>query len=376
MLFMWTPVPGTITPEPQPVEAEREAALPAASTTDGASGTRPPGGRLDGRIGKQAVGKTAPIEVALESRPASERRLAHYLCERGHRFDAAGRPGRAETVEDPKRERDEDSARRWRGIGDELERAVGSADRAAPDDAVLGQVLLRKQPAALAHGSTERTGERPPVEGDRTLGREQVECVREIRHRQPLAGSKGRAFAIDASPFALRAKGDVENRMEKCLLRIKVDAVPSHLCGRRNQFRPRDAAVQTMRLAETGHDPRDAARGAADPEELERVLVERDFDLVHCGRLGSGRAAPGNRDEEVEQAIAPIRGPVDEHEPARPRSGQRALRHPGDEPGRDAGVDRVSALLENPRARLRGQRVAGGHCASHAGEISGPGPDV
>ena len=33
MLFMWIPVPGTITPDPQPVEAERDAAFPCASTT-------------------------------------------------------------------------------------------------------------------------------------------------------------------------------------------------------------------------------------------------------------------------------------------------------------------------------------------------------
>jgi hypothetical protein len=33
MLFSWMPVPGTITPEPAPVEAVSEAALPRASTT-------------------------------------------------------------------------------------------------------------------------------------------------------------------------------------------------------------------------------------------------------------------------------------------------------------------------------------------------------
>ena len=33
MLFSWIPVPGTRNPEPQPVEAESDAALPSPSTT-------------------------------------------------------------------------------------------------------------------------------------------------------------------------------------------------------------------------------------------------------------------------------------------------------------------------------------------------------
>ena len=33
MLLRWTPVPGTTTPEPQPVEQVSDAALPAASST-------------------------------------------------------------------------------------------------------------------------------------------------------------------------------------------------------------------------------------------------------------------------------------------------------------------------------------------------------
>ena len=33
MLFRWTPVPGTTTPEPQPVEQVSEAAFPSASST-------------------------------------------------------------------------------------------------------------------------------------------------------------------------------------------------------------------------------------------------------------------------------------------------------------------------------------------------------
>ena len=51
MLFRWIPVPGTITPEPAPVETVSEAALPSASTTeiwvvrDGSTGSGMIGGR-------------------------------------------------------------------------------------------------------------------------------------------------------------------------------------------------------------------------------------------------------------------------------------------------------------------------------------------
>ena len=34
MLFRWMPVPGTTTPLPEPSDADSDAALPAASTTE------------------------------------------------------------------------------------------------------------------------------------------------------------------------------------------------------------------------------------------------------------------------------------------------------------------------------------------------------
>ena len=34
MLFMWMPVPGTMTPEPAPVDAVSDAAFPRSSTTE------------------------------------------------------------------------------------------------------------------------------------------------------------------------------------------------------------------------------------------------------------------------------------------------------------------------------------------------------
>ena len=55
----------------------------------------------------------------------------------------------------------------------------------------------------------------------------------------------------------------------------------------------------------------------------------------------------------------------DEGEPARAGAGQRALGDPAGETGRDARIDRVSALLEDARAGPGGERVTGCNRALH-----------
>ena len=49
MLLSWMPVPGTITPEPEPVEDETDAAFPSASTTE--TWVVPPCGACSGAPG-------------------------------------------------------------------------------------------------------------------------------------------------------------------------------------------------------------------------------------------------------------------------------------------------------------------------------------
>ena len=75
MLFRWMPVPGTITPEPEPVEDESDAAVPSASTTEtcvvpagaGSDDARRP--RLHARqaardpcVGEEPPGEPTPVE--------------------------------------------------------------------------------------------------------------------------------------------------------------------------------------------------------------------------------------------------------------------------------------------------------------------------
>src|SRR5919198_938374 len=74
MLFRWIPVPGTITPEPEPVEVEHDAALPSASTAE--TCVVPPTG-------------AAAVEVAREPRASRPCLLAHHLDQRRQPVGAA-----------------------------------------------------------------------------------------------------------------------------------------------------------------------------------------------------------------------------------------------------------------------------------------------
>ena len=89
-----------------------------------------------------------------------------------------------------------------------------------------------------------------------------------------------------------------------------------------------------------------------------------------CGSAAAVRARPGQRDEEVEQAVGSVPGAVHEQEAAAAGAGQRALGDPGGERGREARVDGVAALGEDLGARLGGQPVPGGDRPSHRREGS------
>ena len=104
MLFSWMPVPGTTTPEPEPVETVSAAALP--SRVDDGDVRRPARRRrLGDRAGTaraiacersllprlEAPLEAAPVERALEAVGARAALLAHDVRQRGDRVGAAGR---------------------------------------------------------------------------------------------------------------------------------------------------------------------------------------------------------------------------------------------------------------------------------------------
>ena len=145
----------------------------------------------------------------------------------------------------------------------------------------------------------------------------------------------------------------------------QLDPAARKLERRLEQARPGQRAVRAVRRLEAGRRARNRAGRRADPEDLGGVAVEVDVDRLHVGRPRPARAEAGDGDEEVEQPVAPVARPVDEHEAARSRARERALGDPGGECGGDAGIDGVAALGEDPGARLGGQRVPGCDRALH-----------
>jgi hypothetical protein len=241
----------------------------------------------------------------------------------------------------------------------------GRAHRPPADDSVVGQVLLRQEPAALAHRPAHGARQRSLVERPRALRGEDLESRREVAHDERLALAKRSPLSVDLAAFVLGSESDVENGVEERLLRQKRDPSPRDIDRGREELLPRHAAEDAVGLAEARDRPRHPTGSTADPEELQCALVERDLDLEHrLGRL-LFEAPSGDCDEEIEHAVAPVGGAVHEHEPASPRSRQRAFGDPGDEPGRHAGVHGVPAGLQDPCACFSGQRMAGGDSAPH-----------
>ena len=160
----------------------------------------------------------------------------------------------------------------------------------------------------------------------------------------------------------------VEDRVQVRLGAVQLDAFAGELDGWRDQLAPRERPEGAVDCLEAGGRTGDSARGRADVEDLRRI-AEGHVDVVHGPALVPREPAAGDIDEEVEQPRAAIVPAVDDDEPAAARSGERALRDPRREGGRDARVDRVSALGEHARARLRGQLVAGGDRAPHPSSV-------
>ena len=142
--------------------------------------------------------------------------------------------------------------------------------------------------------------------------------------------------------------------------------------GRTNQLRHRHRAEPLQRLPEPRGGPRDPARGRADVEDLRNVLAEVDRERDPARSAARPRPA-GNGDEEVEQHVL-VRG-VDEHEPAGPQPGERALGDEGGQHRRHRGVDRVPALAKDGGPGLGGERMSGRDCPSraHGGAAVGAG---
>ncbi len=155
MLFRWMPVPGTITPDPEPVDDESDAALPSASTTDTCVVPAGAGSAIPARSGlhplerrrrsprSRAAARASPPACRPLVNPPSRARVCSRITSASEAIDSA-RPRRA--VADPLEQRepvgDQDPARRRRRVRDHLVAEVGDANGPAPDDAVAREVAL------------------------------------------------------------------------------------------------------------------------------------------------------------------------------------------------------------------------------------------
>ena len=199
MLFRWMPVPGTITPEPEPVDDESDAAVPSESTTDtwvvpAGAGSTSPGApasiraeaACDPLAGEQPPREPAAVQAAREALFAHARLLAHHLDERRDRLGAARR-----AVPGPREQRqavgDQDPARRRRRIRDHLVPEIADAHRAAPGDAVVREIALGDRAAALAHRAHDRPRELAAIERRRALRGDLLERAAEIGQPQRVA---------------------------------------------------------------------------------------------------------------------------------------------------------------------------------------------
>ena len=152
MLFRWMPVPGTTTPLPEPSDADSDAALPCASTTemcvvpDSIRFVTPP--RCSART-------NAPPRAASCASIASA--IASGV---GSASPSARRP--SATSNPP--------ARRRR-VRAELVPAVLDGKRPAPHDAVALEILERQRAPARLHVLDDRARELAAVQRSRTLRR-------------------------------------------------------------------------------------------------------------------------------------------------------------------------------------------------------------
>jgi hypothetical protein len=370
------PVPGTITPEPLPVEDDTEAALPSASTAE--TWVVPPFGACSGAPGsvarirdrllvEQPLDQAAGVQVLDETAASRARLLAHRLDQRRHRLGRT-RPAPRDVVEQREAVGDQDTARgRWR-VRDHIVAEVARLHRLTPEDPVRLEVGGREQPSTGLDRGGNRGRELTAVHRRRSLGGDLFERAAQIGEHQQVSRLQPRAVVAAVQTTTLQgvAEDQVEDGVEVSLWPRQLDARARELDRRLHELRPWQTAVLGVHALETGRGARDSTRRAADPEDLRRLGVAvADVDRLHLPALGRVAPVSRRRDEEVgEPRRAPVTRP-DEREATGTRPGERTLGDPGRKRGGHAGIDRVAALGEDPRASLCGEAVAGCNCALH-----------
>ena len=162
----------------------------------------------------------------------------------------------------------------------------GGADRAAPDDAVLGEVALVDLAAVLADVRGDRAAELAVVELTRAVLGDALERAREVGHLDPVARDEALAVPlVDAAALLGVGEDQVEDRVQVGLRARELDPVARELDRGRDELRPRARAVGAVGRLEPGGGARDGVGGGADVEDLLRLAVEVHVHFLHVRAL-------------------------------------------------------------------------------------------
>ena len=337
MLFRWIPVPGTMTPEPEPVDAESDAALPSASTAEmcvvppgdarsaGARSAlrrrRSPGGERV--LGEQAPSEPAAVELAREARSRA-RACSRITSTSARQLRRRARLARRRRAGRAARARSRSARRPTTAAGSTRTRGPGSA-------AVTGRRRITRYDvevcgvigaAVLLDVTGDRRRDVSAVERVRPVGRERLERVREVVGRR--AGRLPRAASARRRRPCSRACGGGSSRAARA-------AAPAPSSARRPRARARSPARAARATAASRR--RDGPRRAPPPCRARRRTRARSGSAAssRCRSRRRCRPPPSRPraarspqarggDEEVEQPARAVARAVDEHEPARARA--------------------------------------------------------
>jgi len=366
MLFSMKPAAGTIEPQPSPLEAVSEAALPHADVGGTAPGRRVfghhaaetlDGGRIEQPRGRLVV--DPGIEPAGDPgllRGSQGRRHAPGLvhAERIARHITAG--------EDLQSERDQQAAGCRRRVGEHAMAAIVDGERLAQFHAVALEVLAPKVSATRLAGRGDRARDLAAVEQVRPLDRHGVEKVAEFGHRVPVAGLLFASARREHVPrLGRRLEYGPDHLRDVGLQGLDLDAFPAGF-HRRGHDVPRRHAAE-LRLEPEG--TRDHARRRRGPEpDVELLLggAEVGDDRAEIRVLRLQPRARCMREEIVDPRRL-VRRPR-QQEAATARRGQHRLGHARRPQGRRHRVERVAAGLQHGDRRIPRHRMPAGHCTS------------
>ena len=253
MLLRITPVPGTSTPEPEPLEQVTLAHIPSLVED------RDVGGRAE-QVGGGEV-EAGRVEQARLQALAVERLgelLAAGAVGGAHRGDQLLGPALlAEPLEQAEAEGDQDPARGRRRVGQHLGAAERGPDRPARDRLVGGQVRGPERAAVLEDELAQRRGDLAAVERLGAFRAEAFQRLRQLREAELVAlpqrpPARRVELARPLEPRVDRGQ-DVE---DVGLLGVDRRALAGEPHGRADQVGERHRAEPPQRLLE----PRGGAR--------------------------------------------------------------------------------------------------------------------